>query len=153
VFGLSNTASLFSYIDFVSTLNRGLATILELQNAILCSISDVLSRPMRWGVPTEMGLNYPSTYMYFPGKNRELLAVLVGPISCAGFLDLFSCISSEIEQETPAKIIDDDSSWYDIFCSLLLFVLCTVQNMYYHSKWISKTGNYFGTIWELPLQV
>lgn len=111
MFSFSRTVSSFPYIDFVSILNRGLSTILELQNAIVCSILDVLLRPTRWGVQTEMGLGYPSTYTYFPDKNRELLAALVGPISCAGFLDLFSFISSEIVQETSAEMVDYDSSW------------------------------------------
>ncbi|KAF3341545.1 hypothetical protein FCM35_KLT00183 [Carex littledalei] len=92
-------------------LETGLGTISELQNAIVCSILDVLLRPMRWGVQTEMGLNYPSRYAYFPDKNRELLSILMGPISCAKFLDLFSCVNSETEQEASAQTVDYDSSW------------------------------------------
>ncbi|KAJ3709043.1 hypothetical protein LUZ61_012748 [Rhynchospora tenuis] len=92
-------------------LETGFDIILELQIAIVCSILDVLLRPTRWGVQTVMGLNYPSMYTYFPDNNRELLAILTGPFSCATFLELFSCVNSETEHEASAETVDCNSSW------------------------------------------
>ncbi|KAJ4757235.1 acyl-CoA synthetase family protein [Rhynchospora pubera] len=109
-------SSPFAFMEIRSLLHywfleTGFDNILELQIAIVCSILDVLLRPTRWGVQADMGLNYPSMYTYVPDNNRELLAILTGPISCATFLDLFSCVNSQTEHEALAETVDCNSSW------------------------------------------
>ncbi|KAJ1704738.1 hypothetical protein LUZ63_004517 [Rhynchospora breviuscula] len=109
-------SSPFTFMEIRSLLHcwfleTGFDNILELQIAIICSILDVLLRPTRWDVQADMGLNYPSMYAYFPDNNRELLAILTGPISCATFLDLFSCVNSETEHEASTETVECNSSW------------------------------------------
>uniref|UniRef100_A0A1D1Z9W9 Pre-mRNA-processing-splicing factor 8 n=1 Tax=Anthurium amnicola TaxID=1678845 RepID=A0A1D1Z9W9_9ARAE len=73
-------------------LVTGLASVLELQIALVSSLLDVLSRPMWWGVSMELGLKLPFSHAYFSTCHSELLAVLTGPISCESFLSLVNLI-------------------------------------------------------------
>ncbi|KAL5986324.1 hypothetical protein ACLOJK_014657 [Asimina triloba] len=81
-------------------LNRGLASLWELQTELVSSLLDALARPMRWGVSMDMGLKLPFLHAYFPGDRHNLLVKLSGPILCEGFLDLVRVV---VGQKVPYK--------------------------------------------------
>uniref|UniRef100_A0ACD5ZRP4 Uncharacterized protein n=1 Tax=Avena sativa TaxID=4498 RepID=A0ACD5ZRP4_AVESA len=82
--------SLF-HIWFLAT---GVGSVLELSQAVVSSVLDVLLEPMRWGISMELGQKFPFTHAYFPSRQRDLLAILTGPISCRRFMDLVSYIET-----------------------------------------------------------
>lgn len=111
-------------------LNRGLASVLDLQVGIVSSVLDILSRPMRWGISMELGLQIPFSYAYFPNKHRELLAILNASVSCKAFMGLVCYIKDSIpscaklsqnstshlslgvcELEASMDVVDFDSFW------------------------------------------
>ncbi|XP_042507341.1 uncharacterized protein LOC122083556 isoform X2 [Macadamia integrifolia] len=72
-------------------LATGLASVLELQVALVSSILDLLARPMWWGISMEVGSKLPSSHAYFPSEHN-LLVILTGPLSCKSFLHLIYLI-------------------------------------------------------------
>lgn len=96
---------------------RGLASVLNLQVAVVSSVLDFLSRPMFWGMSMEMGLKLPFTSTYFPKKHRELLFILNGPISCESFLDLVHYIQTAVvpllkySNQNNMHAVDNNSAW------------------------------------------
>ncbi|OAY82320.1 hypothetical protein ACMD2_16604 [Ananas comosus] len=111
-------------------LMTGLASVLDLQVGIVSSVLDILSRPMRWGISMELGLQIPFSYAYFPNKHRELLAILNASVSCKAFMGLVCYIKDSIpscaklsqnstshlslgvcELEASMDVVDFDSFW------------------------------------------
>ncbi|KAL5660641.1 hypothetical protein ACJX0J_027766, partial [Zea mays] len=64
----------------------GLSCVLELHNALVSSALDILLKPI-----------FPFSHAYFLSHQRNLLAILTGPLSCKAFLDLISYISALID--------------------------------------------------------
>ncbi|CAL9067125.1 uncharacterized protein LOC135607877 isoform X2 [Musa acuminata AAA Group] len=75
---------------------RGLTSILDLKIGIVLSVLDILSRPMWWGVPVELGLRFPSSYAYFSIRHHDLLTILTGQLSCKNLLHLVQYIKTEV---------------------------------------------------------
>ncbi|KAF8732888.1 hypothetical protein HU200_015237 [Digitaria exilis] len=75
-------------------LATGLGSVLELHSALVSSALDILLKPISWGISIELGQKLPFSHAYFPSQHSDLLAILTGPLSCKGFLDLFSCIDT-----------------------------------------------------------
>ncbi|OEL34350.1 hypothetical protein BAE44_0004631 [Dichanthelium oligosanthes] len=73
---------------------RGLGSVLALYSALVSSALDILLKPMSWGISIELGQKFPFSHVYFPSQHSDLLAILNGPLSCKGFLDLVSCINA-----------------------------------------------------------
>ncbi|CAM0912772.1 unnamed protein product [Alopecurus aequalis] len=73
-------------------LATGMASVLGLCTAVVSSVLDVLLAPMGWGISMELGRKFPFAHAYFPSQQRDLLAILTGPISCRRFLDVVSYI-------------------------------------------------------------
>ncbi|KAF7106616.1 hypothetical protein CFC21_107334 [Triticum aestivum] len=99
--------SLF-HIWFLAT---GMGSVLGLCTAVVSSVIDLLLEPMGWGISMELGQKFPFTHAYFPSQQRDLLAILTGPISCRRFLDLVSYIEVTVFL---GKTSSDDSSWKNI---------------------------------------
>jgi hypothetical protein len=111
---------------FILYLCRGLGSVLELHNALVSSALDILLKPMSWGISIELGQRFPFSHAYFPSQQSDLLAILTGPLSCQGFLDLVSYISALIHldkrtrcssqknlQLQPSKgLVKYNSAWY-----------------------------------------
>lgn len=76
----------------MNIFSRGLAFVLELQIALVSSVLDILSRPMRWGLTMEMGLKLPFSHAYFHYNHHNLLDVLCRPISKDSFFELVRLI-------------------------------------------------------------
>jgi hypothetical protein len=75
---------------------RGMGSVLELCTAVVSSVLDVLLEPMGWGISMELGQKFPFTHAYFPSQQRDLLAILTGPMSCRRFMDLVSYIEAMV---------------------------------------------------------
>uniref|UniRef100_A0A453QNS5 Uncharacterized protein n=1 Tax=Aegilops tauschii subsp. strangulata TaxID=200361 RepID=A0A453QNS5_AEGTS len=90
---------------------RGMGSVLGLCTAVVSSVIDLLLEPMGWGISMELGQKFPFTHAYFPSQQRDLLAILTGPISCRRFLDLVSYIEVTVFL---GKTSSDDSSWKNI---------------------------------------
>ncbi|KAM3207394.1 hypothetical protein ACQJBY_062558 [Aegilops geniculata] len=90
---------------------RGMGSVLGLCTAVVSSVLDLLLEPMEWGISMELGQKFPFTHAYFPSQQRDLLAILTGPISCRRFLDLVSCIEAMVFL---GKTSSDNSSWKNI---------------------------------------
>ncbi|KAG6539020.1 hypothetical protein ZIOFF_004172 [Zingiber officinale] len=73
---------------------RGLASSLDLKVRIVASVLDILSRPMWWQLPADVGLKLPCSYAYFSNRHHELLAILTGQLSCKSFLHLVCYIKA-----------------------------------------------------------
>ncbi|URD85419.1 hypothetical protein MUK42_02772 [Musa troglodytarum] len=89
------------FIETKATLHRwflftGLTSVLDLKIGIVLSVLDILSRPMWWGVPVELGLRFPSSYAYFSIRHHELLTILTGQLSCKNLLHLVQYIKTEV---------------------------------------------------------
>jgi len=111
---------------FILYLCRGLGSVLELHNALVSSALDILLKPMSWGISIELGQRFPFSHADFPSQQSDLLAILTGPLSCQGFLDLVSYISALIHldkrtrcssqknlQLQPSKgLVKYNSAWY-----------------------------------------
>jgi hypothetical protein len=112
---------------FILYLCRGLGSVLELHNALVSSALDILLKPMSWGISIELGQRFPFSHAYFPSQQSDLLAILTGPLSCKGFLDLVSYISALVHldntrtrcssqknfQLQPSKgLVKYSSAWY-----------------------------------------
>ncbi|KAA8523244.1 hypothetical protein F0562_009667 [Nyssa sinensis] len=76
-------------------LMTGLASVLELQIELVSLVLDVISRPMWWGIPMEVGSKLPFSQSYFPQKHH-LLRTLAGPLSCDNFLRLVHSTSKTV---------------------------------------------------------
>ncbi|XP_074577434.1 uncharacterized protein LOC141833836 [Curcuma longa] len=87
---------------FIST---GLASSLNLKVGIVASVLDILSRPMWWQLPAEVGLKLPCSYAYFSNRHHELLAILTGQLSCKSFLQLVCYIKARV-----ASLLTSDNS-------------------------------------------
>ncbi|KAE8772207.1 hypothetical protein D1007_55789 [Hordeum vulgare] len=96
--------SLF-HIWFLAT---GMGSVLGFCTAVVSSVLDILLEPMRWGISMELGQKFPFTHAYFPSQQRDLLAILTGPISCRRFLDLVSYIEGMVFLD---KTSSTHSSW------------------------------------------
>ncbi|CAA6672804.1 unnamed protein product [Spirodela intermedia] len=100
-------------------LMTGLASVNDLQIALVSSLLDALSRPMWWGFSTELALKLPFLHAYFPTCHTQLLAALTEPTSCDGLLNLVKLIephpappSQKIHVATPhLPRIDCNSTW------------------------------------------
>jgi len=114
-------------ISLFILLCRGLGSVLELHNALVSSALDILLKPMSWGICIELGQRFPFSHAYFPSQQSDLLAILTGPLSCKGFLDLVSYISALVHldnsrtrcssqknlQLQPSKgLVNYNSAWY-----------------------------------------
>jgi hypothetical protein len=112
---------------FILYLCRGLGSVLELNNALVSSALDILLKPMSWGISIELGQRFPFSHAYFPSQQSDLLAILTGPLSYKGFLDLVSYISALVHldntrtrcssqknlQLQPSKgLVKYNSAWY-----------------------------------------
>ncbi|XP_042454614.1 uncharacterized protein LOC122038757 isoform X1 [Zingiber officinale] len=75
-------------------LSTGLASSLDLKVRIVASVLDILSRPMWWQLPADVGLKLPCSYAYFSNRHHELLAILTGQLSCKSFLHLVCYIKA-----------------------------------------------------------
>lgn len=92
-------------------VRRGMGSVLGLCTAVVSSVLDILLEPMGWGVSMELGQKFPFTHAYFPSQQRNLLAILTGPVSCRRFLDLVSYIEAMIFL---GKTSSGNSSWKNI---------------------------------------
>ncbi|XP_048539173.1 uncharacterized protein LOC125518346 [Triticum urartu] len=99
--------SLF-HIWFLAT---GMGSVLGLCTAVVSSVLDILLEPTGWGISMELGQKFPFTHAYFPSQQRDLLAILTGPISCRRFLDLVSYIEAMVFL---GKTNSDNCSWKNI---------------------------------------
>ena len=112
---------------FILYLCRGLSSVLELHSALLSSALDILLKPMSWGISIELGQKFPFSHAYFPSQHSDLLAILMGPLSCKAFVDLVSyinalvhldntrtrCSSLKNTQLQPVKgSVNYNSAWY-----------------------------------------
>ncbi|KAL6606199.1 hypothetical protein ACP70R_041852 [Stipagrostis hirtigluma subsp. patula] len=77
-------------------LATGLGSVLELHNAVVSSVLNILVNPMSWGISMEFGQKFPFSHAYFPSQQSDLLPILTGPLSCKSFLDLVSYIKALI---------------------------------------------------------
>ncbi|KAJ8464759.1 hypothetical protein OPV22_027311 [Ensete ventricosum] len=89
------------FVETKATLHRwflftGLTSVLDLKIGIVLSVLDILSRPMWWGVPVELGLRFPCSYAYFSIRHHELLTILAGQLSCKNLLHLVQYIKTEV---------------------------------------------------------
>ncbi|KAI3790069.1 hypothetical protein L2E82_02882 [Cichorium intybus] len=105
-------------------LHSGLDSVLELQTGLVTMLLDLLSRPMWWGLSTEVGSNLPFSHTYFL-FNHQLVKTLTQPLSCGGFLELVH----KIKDSAPhISMVDHKSTWaiamnfpdWFYFASLLL---------------------------------
>lgn len=103
--------------------NRGLASVLRLQNELVSLVLDVVSRPMSWGLSMEIGSKMPFSHAYFPYK-QKLLRILAGPISWESFQNVVHKISrsascggkdhgeSSEQRSVNIELVDHKSIWY-----------------------------------------
>ncbi|AQL02116.1 hypothetical protein ZEAMMB73_Zm00001d045353 [Zea mays] len=125
---------------FILYLCRGLGSVLELNNALVSSALDILLKPMSWGISIELGQRFPFSHAYFPSQQSDLLAILTGPLSYKGFLDLVSYISALVHldntrtrcssqknlQLQPSKgLVKYNSAWYMIISFPIWFSYAT----------------------------
>lgn len=121
-------------------LATGLGSVLELNNALVSSALDILLKPMSWGISIELGQRFPFSHAYFPSQQSDLLAILTGPLSYKGFLDLVSYISALVHldntrtrcssqknlQLQPSKgLVKYNSAWYMIISFPIWFSYAT----------------------------
>ncbi|CAL5044576.1 unnamed protein product [Urochloa decumbens] len=112
-------------------LATGLGSVLELQSALVSSALDVLLKPMSWGISMELGQKFPFSHAYFPSQHSDLLAILTGPLSCRGFLDLVSYINALVHLSntrtgcsSPENLLIQPA-WYMIMNFPVWFIFAT----------------------------
>jgi hypothetical protein len=119
----------------------GIGSVLELHSAVVSSVLDILLKPMTWGISRELGQTFPFSHAYFPSQQSDLLAILTGPLSCKGFMDLVryinglvyldkkrTCHSSQKNlQLQPSKgLVKHNSAWYAFLIIQQSYMFSTV---------------------------
>ncbi|KAF2285143.1 hypothetical protein GH714_038816 [Hevea brasiliensis] len=124
-----------------------LGSLLELLIELVSMILDVISRPICWGIPLELGTKLPFSNAYFPNKDH-LLRTLSGPVSSSSFQQLVHATSKSvslvrkqfgpISESSALKVasVDPKSVWalaicfpdWFYFASVLLFSNNCFQN-------------------------
>ncbi|KAI3524728.1 hypothetical protein L1887_03391 [Cichorium endivia] len=88
-------------------LHSGLDSVLEFQTGLVSMLLDLLSRPMWWGLSTEVGSNLPFSHAYFL-FNHQLIKTMTQPLSCGGFLELVHKIKDSVSH---ISMVDHKSTW------------------------------------------
>ncbi|KAI4973938.1 hypothetical protein ZWY2020_041719 [Hordeum vulgare] len=96
----------------VITRPLGMGSVLPLCTSVVSSVLEILLEPMGWGISMELGQKFPFTHAYFARQQRDLLAILTGPISCRRFLDLVSYILEAMV--FLGKTSSGNSSWENV---------------------------------------
>ncbi|XP_031487200.1 uncharacterized protein LOC116255496 [Nymphaea colorata] len=111
------------FIETRSLLNNwflltGLNSVLLLRIQLVSSLLDMLARPTFWGLPMDLGLMLPFAWAFFPGKQKRMVALLAGPVSCKHFQEIVHLIghanaSTYFDSSGTAILVADDSMAMD----------------------------------------
>lgn len=133
-------------------IQTGADRVLEVQIELVSAMLDVLSKPSSCDMPSDVDLNFPSSYAFFCQRLQPLLTVLMGPLSYGNLLTILNileeiqsweefnstAIQSFSSNKEPCKtsmLVDHNSAWALLldfptwfhFASMLLFQQDTVE--------------------------
>ncbi|KAF3793310.1 hypothetical protein EJ110_NYTH09702 [Nymphaea thermarum] len=127
------------FLCFVEKVGRDLNSVLLLRIQLVSSLLDMLARPTFWGLPMELGLMLPFACAFFPGKQKRMVELLSGPVSCKHFQEIVHLMehanaSTYLDSSGTAILMADASTAMDHSLCYWIFLFGSISQPCYFSN-------------------